>query len=108
MGTVQTYGSTDTAKHIRACIFNGASSGEWLDGTSIFSSNVNTGTIDTGGILVGSGQGGTTIFKGAIAEIIIYNSALNTTDRQSTESYLNTRWFIASGGPQPLPMRINM
>jgi hypothetical protein len=30
-----------------------------------------------------------------VAEIIVYNSALSTSDRQSVESYLSTKWGIS-------------
>jgi hypothetical protein len=33
-------------------------------------------------------------FVGAIYEVIIYNRALSTTDRQSMESYLRTKWSL--------------
>lgn len=33
-------------------------------------------------------------WKGSIAEILIYNSALGTTDRQSVETYLASKWGL--------------
>lgn len=38
--------------------------------------------------------GGNQLLKGSIAEIIVYNVALGTTDRQSIESYLNGKYAI--------------
>jgi hypothetical protein len=69
---------------------------------------------------IGAGQGFTTTaigdygigpaanraFLGDYAEVLIYNSALSTTDRQSIESYLQTKWFAPVPEPSTLVLLV--
>ena len=54
-----------------------------------------TGTPASGTTVmqIGTDEGGSAL-NGDIAELLFFNSALNTTDRQNVESYLNTKWAI--------------
>ena len=46
---------------------------------------------------IGAGNGGD-YFTGTINEVLIYNTVLNTTQRQQVEAYLATKWGIPLGG----------
>ena len=67
----------------------------WKNGSSLGVSTTSTQTINTAaGIGVGRRFDGNYLY-GDIAEIIVYNSALSTSDRESVESYLSTKWGIS-------------
>lgn len=51
-------------------------------------------TTQTFALRIGSEEGETIFFKGFIADILIYNVALGTTDRQSVEAYFNSLYTI--------------
>jgi hypothetical protein len=66
-----------------------------------FLDGVSQGTVaGTAGLAAGSSAcvfaagAGTAPFKGWIGEILLYSSALSTTDRQSVEAYLAAKWAI--------------
>lgn len=75
-----------------SAIFNGASSGLWKNGVADPGSPVNAGAGACNGIRVGTGFDG--IYSGDIAEVLVYNVALSTSDRQSVESYLAAKYGI--------------
>lgn len=78
-------------------IFNGASSKLYKNGINISSGNVGAqglGNERTSTFRVGSANAGTSFYHGDIAEIIIYNSALSDTDRQSVETYLKNKYGL--------------
>lgn len=80
------------AFHVLSCVFNGASSGLWVDKVSDAH-----GTLDTAGLAtfyVGSDNTGASTFAGDIAELIIYDSALSTGNRQGIENYLGTYYGL--------------
>jgi len=63
-------------------------------------SEINFGIVDksstrgNGNFAVGNVGSGGFPFNGDISEILIYNAALTTTQRQEVESYLNFKWAI--------------
>ena len=66
---------------------------QYKDGTSVASGAAASAWNITGQqITVGSRADEFTQFGGEVAEIILYDVALGTTDRQSVESYLRTKW----------------
>ena len=78
-----------------AVISANTSAQAWLDGTSQGSTaNVTApteGTVSIGRQNYPSGQ---SYMNGYIAEIIMYNSALSTANREAVESYLASKWAI--------------
>lgn len=75
-------------------IMNGASSAIFQDGVS--TSTGNSGTTGLGAdFVIGAFFNQTQNFMNAdVAEIIIYDSALGTTDRQTVETYLATKYAL--------------
>jgi len=51
-----------------------------------------TGTTSAAGAVIGAAAGPTEAYFGTICEILMYNSVLSTTNRNSVESYLKTKW----------------
>jgi hypothetical protein len=85
--------TADLNAHYVTGIFDNTSSVVRRDGTSVGSGTVGTNNIGTG-MNVGRRSSSTPLYwDGAIAELLIYNSALGTTDRQTVEAYLNTKWM---------------
>jgi acetoacetate decarboxylase len=87
---------------------------EWINGTS----NTITGTytlpanMDSGnsfnGIYIGTrGDGVTGPFTGNFSEILIYNTALTTTQRQDIEGYLAQKWGLQTWLPSSHPYYYN-
>lgn len=72
-------------------IFNGSSSVMYVDGgASVASGDPFEGAYV--GLTVGSRYDGAVNFNGIIGEVLIYNSALSSTDLNSIGDYLATRW----------------
>jgi hypothetical protein len=76
----------DTNAHVLDGVFNGASSILVLDRTQIASGN--PGAQFYNGVAFSLG----TSWPGDIGELLMYASALSTTDRQNAENYLRTKW----------------
>ncbi len=90
-GSVISSGVTaDGLWHVHVGAFNGASSVYYLDDTSIATGN--PGTQLHNFILIGNDDGGSFGWSGEIAEVILYNSVLSTSNRQAVEGYLQTKW----------------
>ncbi len=91
--TVLSGGTADTNWHVFSLIFNGASSEVFVDGVSTITGNPGAANFD--GITLGGDNGsGTSPLTGDEAEVIIYNSALGTTDRQTVEAYLASKYAL--------------
>jgi hypothetical protein len=90
--------AVDATHAIVTIVLDGTSTTDlsaWKNGSSLTTSSTGTQTINTAtGIIVGNGPSGGNL-NGDVAEIIVYNSALSTSDRQSVESYLSTKWGIS-------------
>ena len=67
----------------------------WKNGSALSATSTNSRELNTGaGIYIGAHAASVNFHNGDIAEIIVYNSALSTSDRESVESYLSTKWGI--------------
>lgn len=88
-----TGGTADTNYHVFTAVANGASSLLEVDTTQVASGNPGASSFTI--INLGSLQGGVNVpLTGDIAEILIYNSALSSTNRQLVKTYLNNRYTI--------------
>lgn len=94
-GATTDQGAINTSPHVASVIINGATSNSWVDGVQIHN-NLNAGAQVSSGIVIGSNipPGGSNYFDGDIGEVIRYNGALDTTDRQNIENYLRSKWGI--------------
>jgi fibronectin-binding autotransporter adhesin len=63
-----------------------------LNGTQVVSNTNTTPLSNTGLGVVGQGFGGQQ-YVGSLGEIVIYNSALNATDKARVEAYLAAKWL---------------
>lgn len=85
----------DTSWHVITAIFNSSSSKIRKDAAQIYGGADFVGGFSFGSatdsIYLGRGQGGTSTAC-QFAEILVYNSALGSTDLNSVESYLKTKW----------------
>ena len=75
---------------INTLLFNGTSSMNIANSTSVSSGN--PGNNGLGGIRVGSAYNSSFFFQGSISEIIIYNTGLSLTQRNSIELYLTNKY----------------
>lgn len=85
-------GSHDNDFHIRTALFDGASSVHREDATQIASGDAGSEALD--GYTSGNDRAESTPLDGDIAEILIYNASLSTSDRDDVESYLSKKWGI--------------
>ena len=87
-----TQGSAPSAGvlHQISAIANGASSQVWGNGTAGTAGNAGSNSLALS--TVGASGNNTNYLQGDIAEVIVYDSALGTTDRQAVETYLKSKW----------------
>lgn len=98
-------GTPDTSTHVVTVVFTGTDISIWVDGTNVvsaFAANVGTATFDTVGIGAWSSTSILQPFNGAIGEVILHDSALGTTDRQTIEAYLTAKWITSPSTTQIL------
>lgn len=101
-GTLQS-DSTDHsgAFHVLSCIFNGASSNGYVDGTLVVGPvNMGTGTGATQ-TYIGTDNSGTTL-TGDIAEILVYSAGLSGTNRANIEAYAGNKYGLTVAGGSPV------
>ena len=79
-----------------ASMVHGASAIElWINGTSNGSSAIGSANgTSTAPLGLGHHPGGAGFYTGDVAEIIVYNVALGTTDRQTVEAGLNAEYAV--------------
>jgi hypothetical protein len=88
-------------------VFSGTCSGGassllvgWRSGNPFNSAGTTySSNIGTAGAFIGRTIGASQYLNGTIGEIIIYNSALSTTDRQQVEGYLTWKWGVQTQLP---------
>lgn len=91
LGNPNIYGMTFNST-TQICYLNGSSTGT-VTGTSANTLN----TADVYGIFTNTGP------NGHLYEVLLYNSALTTTQRQQVEGYLATKWGLQSSLPPTHP-----
>jgi hypothetical protein len=93
-GTQVMVDQPDTNTNAYAVCYNAGSSTFHVNGNPITMSSPGTKSSGTE-FWIGHWWGGDNFtFKGDFGEILIYNSALGTSDREAVESYLMTKWGI--------------
>ena len=86
---------------LMSAVFSGTVLTPYLNGTS---QNTKTATSPRGAVTSLS-IGGNANWIGDIAEIIIYDSALSTSERQQVEGYLAWKWGLVSNLPATHPFK---
>ena len=69
----------------------------WINGASSGSrshNGNNTNAFDSATLYLGARNQNAVFYTGYIMEFALYSSALGTTDRQTVETYLNSKWAI--------------
>lgn len=92
---------TNNSFHLISMLSLSKSTEIWIDGVNVINEdtkdylswNINQ-NLEIGGI---SGSSSTDFFDGDISEIIIYNYAMNATEKERVEKYLNKKWNLFSG-----------
>ena len=80
------------AFHVCSGVFNGASSEAYLDTMQVATGNAGSSRI--GQLVVMAAYNLGSAYPGDVAEILIYNSKLSTTDRQNVENYLIDKYGL--------------
>lgn len=92
-GTSQSGGTDDTTTwHYNTGNFNGASSYLRVNGSVVTSANPGSNTFD--GIYIGSDNSEAGLWSGDMAEVLVYNANLTTTDRDNIEAYLAAKFAL--------------
>ncbi|MFA6596492.1 MAG: T9SS type A sorting domain-containing protein [Ignavibacteriaceae bacterium] len=88
---------TDGNAHIFSARASATGGAVRVDGTDGGTSSANILSSNSGALQLGVRSDGTYYFNGDIAEVILYNTNLSTSDRSSIEHYLANRYGITSG-----------
>jgi len=86
-------GISQTIK-VASLTYNGTTGTLYRNGAQIASSSLSLNTQSNPFSIGGDGPSGSEYAKCYICEVLVYNSALSSTDRAAAESYLMTRWGI--------------
>jgi hypothetical protein len=81
----------------------------WRNGSAFSTTGATTTwNVDTTAAWLGSGStvGSAFIYAGVISEVIVYNSALSTSQRQAVEGYLAWKWGLRANIPSTHPNKI--
>ncbi len=88
---------TDGNAHIFSARASATGGAVRVDGTDGGTSSANILSSNAGALHLGVRSDGTYYFNGDIAEVILYNTNLSTSDRSTVEHYLANRYAITSG-----------
>jgi hypothetical protein len=100
-----------TGARVYGCIFNGASSQIWRNGsqeTTVYDTtygqpaNANGTVIGVGGLGLYANQ----YFIGSVGEIVLFKAILTTAQRQQVEGYLAWKWGLLNNLPSNHPYRL--
>jgi len=91
-GTALSDGAMNANWTIWTTVFNGLSSGMYLSGVLAISGQAGAANIQC--ITIGGYKTGSFLFKGDIAEILIYPGALSTADKNQVGQYLSKKYAI--------------
>lgn len=92
-GTGLTGGAPGNGTYLACAQFNGASSFTRLNSTQIISGNAGSTGLSTNAVIgAGNASGNINPWNGDIAEILVYPSALNSTQIDMAENYLRNKW----------------
>lgn len=97
-GTVTKNITRDESLHIFGFSRSSAGLNPFLDGAALTGGNVATDNLITLARIGGSSGGNSAYLTGAIAEIIVYNTALSTSDINLVGHYLGHKWGVAWTG----------
>ncbi len=103
--TSSTAGSpaTDTSWHTYSAVIPGSSASSAYGDGALLASN-SGGVSGPNGLSLSGHQASSEFSNGEIAEVIVYNSALNTTNRETVEAYLAEKYgFSPAQEPQIFP-----
>ena len=78
----------------------------WVNGTNVYSATSSAAFTTSTGLVIGAranGGGISGILTGYMSEIIVYTTALTTTQRQQVEGYLAWKWGLQSSLPTNHP-----
>lgn len=97
-------GIIDSTPHIAEVWFDGTNSNLTYDASTNIQQYADTATFGITYYAVGAdpytgNQTNTTLAKGHISEVIVYNTALSSTDRINIEGYLAWKWGLQSNLP---------
>jgi len=108
---IQNYGSyTTTPLGIYVDVFGSSSGTLYVNGTSN-STDADSSTLGTAnGYILGARKAGSSttlgiFFNGTISEVIIYNTAVTTSQRQQIEGYLAQKWGLTGSLPSSHPFK---
>lgn len=97
---------TTPVSFIGSVVFTSSNVNQWVNGTSNSSGTYSFATFNYSLFNIGRYSGGGLNWKGAIAEVIAYNDALSTTQRQQVEGYLAWKWGLVSNIPTTHPFKL--
>lgn len=90
-GVGLTLATAISGAHVSSTLLSGVSSAAWLDGAANGTGDPGTNGFD--GFTAAAGEGGTAQWSVCdLCEVLVYNAALSTADRQACEAYLKARW----------------
>lgn len=97
---------TTPVSFLGSVVFTSSNVNQWVNSTSNSSGTYSFATFNYSLFNIGRYSGGSLNWKGAIAEVIAYNAALTTAQRQQVEGYLAQKWKLATKLPVSHPYKL--